>query len=202
MIRKAEITSEQKVLIASGTSNTSMFLISLLNKKCQLYVLTSSQKSAEEFRKIGIHNVSVIDHSWSSESCRAKITSDFGKLTYDVIFDPFIDSNLNKLIHLTAMNGKYITCGIFNQSLPSDRMVGIYSNEELIRIFSTLIQRNVQLLGNCLGSKEDLIYALSMFVKGEMPITIDSVYQGSQVQDFFNRTFNESNRFGKVVYIY
>ncbi|NTE01505.1 hypothetical protein G6M26_26945 [Agrobacterium tumefaciens] len=78
----------------------------------------------------------------------------------------------------------------------------IYSNEELIRIFSTLIQRNVQLLGNCLGSKEDLIYALVMFVRGEMPITIDSAYQGSQVQDFFNRTFNESNKFGKVVYIY
>ena len=147
MIRKAEITSEQKVLIASGTSNTSMFLISLLNKKCQLYVLTSSQKSAQEFRKIGIYNVSVRDHSWSSESFRAKITSYFGKLTFDVIFDPFIDSNLNKLIHLTAMNGMYITCGIFNQSLPNDRMDGIYSNEELIRIFSTLIQRNVQLIG-------------------------------------------------------
>ena len=47
-------------------------------------------------------------------------------------------------------------------------------------------------------------FVKAMIFSGICPpgVTIDSVYQGSQVQDFFNRTFNESNRFGKVAYIY
>ena len=48
----------------------------------------------------------------------------------------------------------------------------------------------------------DLEHALQDYAAGRFDVIVDSVFSGNQVADFFNRTYNSRDRFGKVVYRY
>ena len=61
---------------------------------------------------------------------------------------------------------------------------------------------NLQLIGNCLGSVDDLRRALADHLGGRLDVTIDSVHGDGNVGTFLDRTFNAADRFGKVVYRY
>ncbi len=67
---------------------------------------------------------------------------------------------------------------------------------------STIMLKNLQLIGNCIGQTSDLQNALNDYAAGKLDVTLDSIYSGDQVAEFFERTYTDSNRFGKVVYQY
>jgi len=62
--------------------------------------------------------------------------------------------------------------------------------------------KNLSLVGNCIGLTRDLQAALDDFERGRIGVTLDSVWTGSQVKEFLDRTFNDPQRFGKTVYRY
>jgi NADPH:quinone reductase-like Zn-dependent oxidoreductase len=197
MIKKAGIHEGSRILITAGTSNTSLFLINQLLHHQHLYVLTSSVASKEKLLSMGVENVIIVDH----------ISQDFfidkeqGRLKFDVILDAFIDIHFTKLLPKLLMNGVYVTCGILHQhiAIPTPYTV---STKDYLMAFATIIQNNIRIVGNCLGNTADLEKAFALFVKGELPVIVDSVYTGDQVSSFFERTYMSRERFGKVVYKY
>lgn len=48
----------------------------------------------------------------------------------------------------------------------------------------------------------DLEQALGDYAAGALLVVTDSVFTGDDVAPFLNRTFNDGERFGKVVYAY
>jgi hypothetical protein len=62
--------------------------------------------------------------------------------------------------------------------------------------------KNLQITGNCIGVTSDLQKAIEDFEGGALDVIVDSVFSGSQVSEFLDRTYNSKDRFGKVVYQY
>ena len=62
---------------------------------------------------------------------------------------------------------------------------------------------NVHLIGNCLGSTQDLQDAITL-LNYENSVPIDSEFNDTDaIDDFVLKSFNfEKNRFGKVCYMY
>ena len=69
-------------------------------------------------------------------------------------------------------------------------------------IVTRIMIENVHLIGNCLGVTKDLENALHDYASGRFNICLDSAFTGGQIGEFFTRTYNHGDRFGKVVYCY
>jgi threonine dehydrogenase-like Zn-dependent dehydrogenase len=69
-------------------------------------------------------------------------------------------------------------------------------------ILMTAMFKNLQIIGNCIGLTTDLQQAIADYTAGKFDVVIDSVFTGNQIAEFFDRTFNQKDRFGKVVYRY
>lgn len=201
MLRMAQADPHKKILVTSGRSNTSLFVISALKHKENLYVLTSSSADRERFLEMGVRNVISIDYNnkaffTNPEELRAVMQTAGG---FDVVIDPFIDIHLKHLVPVMRFGAVYISCGIYQQVLLNEDGMG---KMDYLRIFSTLIQSNLVIRGNCLGNMEDLKNALDDYAAGSFRLPVDSVYSGNDIAGFFDKTYNAKDRWGKVVYRY
>ncbi len=198
MIRKLDIKPGGKVLVMSATSNTALAAIKALNRKfVNIYAMTTQTTRDEELKTIGVHRV--LPSILTSEEKVVEIMSK-EKFVFDYVIDPFFDLHLPKILPFMNFNSKYISCGMYKQhEIFSDIAI---DEASYIRILSTIIVKNIYLIGNCLGEKADLEKALSDHSKGKFEIPIDSVYSGGQIKEFLDRSFNSRERLGKVVYQY
>jgi hypothetical protein len=64
------------------------------------------------------------------------------------------------------------------------------------------MMNNVSIIGNCPGTTDDLRAALADYEQNATRPIIDTVFEGGCGNAFLDRTFNASDRFGKVVYRY
>ena len=195
MIKKATIKPEHNVLITSPSSNTSLFLLTLLKSvPCNLYVLSF---------KGGNHNK--IKESFPNivELYTLKKDEISEDVTFDIVLDPFSDTYLEHLLSTNKVNfgGKYISCGIHSQSPASIKDFG---NTNLPILLSKLITQNIAYIGNCLGSTEDLKEGIKELEALEYNVIIDSIYDETcDIKDFIEQSFNKnSSRFGKVSFLY
>lgn len=124
-------------------------------------------------------------------------SSDIVKQKITHVFDPFFDMNIGNALYYLQPGGTYVTCGLRDQhpllsnDTPSDA-------EPMVRgALEMSIVKNVSILGNCLGSKEDLEKAILL----QNRIIIDQEYQLEKGIDFVQRSFFDSSRFGKCVLI-
>ena len=68
-------------------------------------------------------------------------------------------------------------------------------------VWNSCIARNITVVGNCLGSREDLQNALNDYESGRYDILIDNVYH-NDVKSFLHRSYIDTKRLGKVVFKY
>lgn len=201
IVRNAKINDNKRILVTSGRSNTSLFVLNAIKDKTNLYVLSSSKSDRRKFEDMGVNNLIDVDYAKTN---LIENTGDMQAILracggFDVIIDPFIDTHLKFLVSFLNFDSIYITCGLYNQFfLPNE----IFSVTDQMRIFSTLIQLNASIKGNCLGYSDDLLAALKDYESGEYNTIIDSIHTGHNVSSFFDRTYNSENRWGRVVYIY
>lgn len=194
MIKKANIKDGNNILVTSITSYTSLFLLSILkNYNCNVYGLSYSNNEIKTVKAT---------FPFIKEIYPFKENSIPKKIKFDIVFDPFSDTYfpyllLNKKLNY---NCKYITCGFFDQS--SEKKIAAKAFK-LPLLLSHIILGNIHLIGNCLGSTEDLEDGVKL-LNNENSIPIDSVfYSGDNIDDFILKSFNiKKNRFGKVCYIY
>lgn len=199
MIGRLNLKGSETVLVTSGTSATSLFVISALkNRVKQLVVLTGRQQMAERIKMLGATDVIVVNDRMKPEQAA------FKKLNgrFDVIIDPFSDMYLHQLYRSLNLNGKYITCGIYEQSLPPDPDFDAARKDLMNGLLATMIVQNLTIIGNCLGTSADLHDAINAYEKGDLVVPVDSVFSGMEIEPFFRRSFCENDKFGKVVFKY
>jgi hypothetical protein len=61
---------------------------------------------------------------------------------------------------------------------------------------------NLRLVFNCLGSRTDLERAIEDFNAKSLSVIVDSVFRNGDAATFLRRTYEDPNRFGKVVFCY
>jgi NADPH:quinone reductase-like Zn-dependent oxidoreductase len=201
MIRRLEIFEGANVLVTAAKSNTSLFAIhALRNRNVNVYVTSGSTSFERDLKQMGVKEIAIIDHSTPLAGHPALAGAMPGGGMHFVI-DPFWDLHFSRSLEVMAMSGKYISCGIYDQYL------GLIGKPPLPpqhsgREFLLMLMKNLHVLGNCIGLREDLARALSDYQSGKFKVTIDSTYTSGQEGEFLDRTYNARDRFGKVVYQY
>ena len=204
MIRRLDIPEGAHVLVTAGRSNTSLFTIGALKKRrVHVYATTTSPRAADQLRALGVEEVFRLDPSHQSFAQDEQMRQTAARIGgFMAVVDPFFDLHLSKAIDVMAAGGKYITCGLHDQyqSLIDSQ----FQSQQLSchTIMIKMMTRNIQLIGNCIGLTEDLREAIGDYLGGSLPVLVDSVFTGNQLADFFRRTYDSDDRFGKVVYQY
>lgn len=198
MIRRTNITNKEKALVFSGRSHTSLFIIkSLINLGVDTTVLTTSEWSDKQKDFIKPARLIKIE-----KNSRKKLweMSTIGK--YDVVFDPFFDLHLLTGVKLLNTNGRYITCGFKNQHQEFKDVEDDSSETNTMNIMLTTMINNLSIIGNCIGTSQDLYDQLQLYNPKNPLIPIEKVYPNTQGNKFLNLTYNNKNRFGKVILSY
>lgn len=199
ILRKLNIQSGQNILITAARSNTALFLLNALRtQNVNVYLTTSSTTGHEQMKKLGAREIIQIRHdAASSLNSLKELATQLGG--FDAIIDPFVDVHFKQLIGLLDFNGRYITCGMLNMaSLPHNA----WAEEAWHQALSTLIIKNISLIGNCLGTTADIKNAIQDYQAGRFQVMLDSVFPETTPGAFIKRTFASSDRLGKVVCLY
>jgi NADPH:quinone reductase-like Zn-dependent oxidoreductase len=203
MIRRLEMFDGANVLVTSGKSNTSLFAINALkNHNVNVYVTSTSRRFACELERRGVKQIFVVPpdcRNFVEHSEIAEMVKQSGGFHF--VIDPYFDLHLSRVLDAMAIGGKYVTCGLYDQYLtliqqPAPPTYG--TGRELL----TAMLKNLQITGNCIGLTSDLQKAIEDFETGALDVIVDSMFSGSQISEFLDRTYNSKDRFGKVVYQY
>jgi NADPH:quinone reductase-like Zn-dependent oxidoreductase len=117
------------------------------------------------------------------------------------VIDPYYDLHLSRVLDVMAVGGRYITCGLYDQYLGLIKKDGAPEYRTSRELY-TMMLKNLQVFGNCIGLTSDLEKASQDFAAGKLDVVIDSVYSNGLAAEFLDRTFNSKDRFGKVIYQY
>lgn len=199
MIRKAKLRKNSRILITSGSSNTSLFIIEALRMKgYSPTILTSSRNTFNVLRNDGYQ---VICYSQLGDiETEIRKTSGLNN-GFDVVFDPFSDVFFEKLLPFINANGKYITCGLYKQKVEFLELQQS-GNASLGYLLSQIIIKNIQLIGNCLGNTKDLLNGIDDLRNKKIKVNIENVYHLDELGPFIEMAFNNRTRMGKVVLKY
>jgi NADPH:quinone reductase-like Zn-dependent oxidoreductase len=204
MVRKAALGKGSNILVTAARSNTSLFVVNALRQhQVNLYATTTSKLHEDRLKKMGVREVFRINSDLESFELHPQLNAlarDIGG--FDCVIDPFFDLHLRRIIDLISAGGRYITCGLCEQY---QSLIGQKHDSRLIdlkRILLVALVRNIQLIGNCIGLTEDLSTALQDYASGSFKVSMDSVFEGEQVGEFFSQTYSAADRFGKVSYRY
>lgn len=206
MIRKLDIEPGANVVVTAAKSNTSLFVINALKQhNVNLYATSTSRHFEQELKEMGVKQLIQVnpdDDDWLTSPDMLHIYQETGGFNY--IIDPFFDLHIGKVISLfvPGFGGKYITCGLYEQYSQLTGNEFQYHGLQFSQILATMIVNNIDLIGNCLGTTKDLQQAIQDCATGRFPVVVDSVFTGNQIKDFFERTYNAKERFGKVIYRY
>lgn len=204
MVRKLEVKPEHKILVTSAKSNTSLYAIAALKQYgANVYATSTSESFKKELLDMGVNEVFIIDPK-SASFLDHKGIADLVNSTggFNGVIDPFFDLHIGKLIDTMTHFGRYVSCGFYNQYTHIIGKEFIYKGDDLSNILTGMVVKNISLMGNCLGLTSDLQKAIDDHVSGKFDVLIDAVYSEGEETEFFNRTYNAKDRWGKVVYKY
>lgn len=203
MTRRADLHPGANVLVTSAKANTSLFIINALRQyDVRITATSTSLAFADKLCDMGVDSVIQVAPDVPSFARHEQLFALMRKQgAFDFVFDPFFDLHLHKVLDVMAANGRYLTCGFCEQYQDWTGQNGQprLSQHEIMKL---VFLKNLHIVGNCLGSTEDLQRALEAYEQEKLPVVIDSVFCGDDVGPFFERTFNARDRFGKVVYRY
>jgi NADPH:quinone reductase-like Zn-dependent oxidoreductase len=204
MIRRTNVGPNDHVLITAGSANTSLFLLAALRHRCKnIYVLSTSLQHKDKLLGLGathfIHYNTALDFQDPKQPMNAFVEKG---VVFNVVFDPFNDLYLDKVVDHIDYFGQYITCGVFNQSDSHTKLPIVNESATVTDLLHFAIFKNVSFIGNCLGSTEDLVNAITDMEKGTMQVVIDTVFEEDDFEAFIQRSYVDRNRFGKVVMRY
>ncbi|MBC3049052.1 NADPH:quinone reductase-like Zn-dependent oxidoreductase [Staphylococcus capitis] len=195
MVRRVNLKQNERALVLSGRSNTSMFIINnLISKGIDTTILTTSDWTPEEQALIRPAKLHKIDRNMQ------KWEEDLGE--FDVIFDPYFDLHLEKAVNQMKVGGRYITCGYKNQHTDFSENEDEKTPNHLKNIMLKVMLNNLSLIGNCIGTWEDLEKGISDYNENEFIVPIDRSYSIEEGSAFVDRTYNTRGRLGKAIMLY
>jgi len=204
MVRKLDLEPGANVLVTAARSNTSLFAINALKaQNLNVYATTTSQQHADKLRQLGIKELFVVDSNLENflqhEQIRDIVIETGG---FDGVIDPFFDLHLPKILDVMGPGAKYVTCGLHDQYQKTIGQTTLYPQVSLKTVLLKAMFKNLQIIGNCIGTTSDLQRALNDYSSSSLPVVVDSRFSGKQAGAFLDRTYNSGDRFGKVVYQY
>jgi NADPH:quinone reductase and related Zn-dependent oxidoreductases len=201
MLRRLGVSKGTTVLVTAARSNTSLFAIHALRERgARIFALTTDAAWIPQLEALGVEKVWPVPRNdmgnLADDPRISSVAQELGG--FECVIDPFFDLYLHAVINLVAPGGRYTTVGLFDQFTKSGerRSLGRPSHD----IMGNVMTNNISLIGNCFGATEDLEQAVADFDAGKLPVVMDSVFSGTDLADFLERTFNDNARFGKVVY--
>lgn len=208
MLRKLALAPGAAVLVTGGRSNTTLFTINALKAQAfappvEIYVSTTSDASEQSLRSLSVAKVIRIDPSTPSfvnDPVVQQVLRERGG--FDAVIDPFFDIHLIPALPVLKQNGRYITCGLYDQTshlVPQQRS---FQPPSTAGVMGRVMFNNLQIIGNCLGLTEDLERALRAYSAQRFPVILDRVFSDGDAAGFLDRTYNAPDRFGKVIYLY
>jgi D-arabinose 1-dehydrogenase-like Zn-dependent alcohol dehydrogenase len=118
------------------------------------------------------------------------------------MIDPFMDVHLHQAPEMLAMSGRYISCGSARQTTGDKLSFDRAPDWVAKHFYPNFLMKNIQLMGNCLGGREDLEKAFLWWKKGFMKPVVDSSFGAIGAAEFLKRTFLDTDRLGKVVCVF
>lgn len=192
--RSGILTNGGNPLVLSARSNTSLFIIQqLLSYGITPLCLSTSEWTDEETEKIYPSRVERVSDALN------RAPSEIAEQNITHVFDPFFDMNIGNALYYLQTGGTYVTCGLRDQHPMLSSDTPSHAEPVARGALAMSIVKNVSILGNCLGSKEDLETAIQLQNEKETRIIIDQEYQLEKGIDFIKRSFFDSSRFGKCV---
>jgi NADPH:quinone reductase-like Zn-dependent oxidoreductase len=167
-------------------------LARLAREDVEVVASTTAEWARPRLLEAGAHSVIVTEESWDPDPV-ARWVGERGN--FDAVVDPFFDLHLDRAIEWTRPGGRYITCGLTGGSRLNRRA-------DMEDVLCRAISKNITIIGNCLGVREDLGRALRDYAVGDFAVPIDSTFSGAAAGPFLARSFNGGDRFGKVVFAY
>ncbi len=204
MVRRLQLNPGEKVLVTAASSNTSLFAINAMkHMPVDVYAVTTRSDFIAELKEMGVKEVFVVERGLQNLAQDEKVL-DFVQKNglFNAVIDPFFDVYLGQVMPVIAAEGRYTTCGMYAQPGVGVETVIKKLPKNLDRIIGIAMIKNIQIIGNCIGKTFDLENAIQDYDEGKLAVAVDSIYQGEQVSEFFERSFNSTDRFGKVVYKY
>ncbi len=196
MIRRSKVSQEDRVLVCSSRSNTSLFIIKrLLSMGISVTALTTSEWTKAELDFVKPAEIITIKRGlkdWKH--------LDIGK--FDLVFDPFYDLNLLNSLTKLNFDGRYITCGFKNQHETFKESTDNLDNDRFHQLMLTVMIFNLHIIGNCIGTTEDLQGAINSFTPENPPIIVEKKLTIHEGAEFLETTYNQGSRFGKIVMRY
>ena len=115
---------------------------------------------------------------------------------FDIVVDPFLDVHLKLFPHVLKKGAKIYTCGIASQTKD-------YTDKaKLLDYLPMIIANNYEVIGNCLGSTNDLKNAISDVVSGKLNINQPEIHDAGELQDFLDKILQKKLKFGKSIFKY
>jgi NADPH:quinone reductase-like Zn-dependent oxidoreductase len=204
IVRRISPQRGERVLVMSARSNTSLFCISALRRHgVSVYAVTSSRLNHEQLSELGAKEVIYSPSIPGSTPLSARLIELAESIGgFDCVIDPFFDLNLNQSVRLLAKSGRYATCGLWDQFATPSTAPFASLDVELGEALRWALSLNLRLVFNCLGSRTDLERAIEDFNAKSLSVIVDSVFRNGDAATFLRRTYEDPNRFGKVVFCY
>lgn len=203
MIRKLKIKDGDNILVTAVNSNTSKFIINVLSKyNVNIYGISSQPSKDLNLVTPNVREIFTWDYKknqFLDKDYFLNVYKIVGGL--DIVIDPFFDTFFVPTIPLLNQFGKYITCGLFKQNslLETSLMLDSETFSSLLQI---IMLKNITIIGNCLGTTEDLEIALTDYKDNNFDVPIDSIYDKTNLKEFLEKSFNIKPKFGKVIFKY
>jgi hypothetical protein len=100
-------------------------------------------------------------------------------------------------------NTSHVVYGVNTRLISPPESIPIeHDPEEMVTILQKALFKNIEIIGNCLGTTEDLANGISSYTAGKYDVIVDSTYSGKEVDKFLQRTYVDKDRIGKVVFCY
>lgn len=208
MLRTLGLSAPSTVLVTAAGSNTSMFAIQVARNAGHRVVATTSSASlpvsdVARLAALGVDELFVIERALPTFADHEALRRAGGPAGFDAVIDPFFDVYLGKVMQLMAHGGRYVTCGLADQySDLGDREPARVRPPSLSQIMIDAMIGGIHIIGNCLGTRDDLRKALRDYADGHLDVVIDSMFKDGDAAGFLDRTFNSDERFGKVIYLH
>jgi len=193
MIERLAIEPGSKVLLLGLSANTALFALNVLkHMEVELYGVARSGRFREQLLEMGLKELFIAqEEDFSRHAAINAFIGRHGKFNY--VIDPFSNYHLANVIGVIAMNGRYITCGLSNDNITENAAL------QATNLLLPLIINNITVMGNCLGTTASLEKALNEHAAGRCRVTVDKVWEQDPV-GFMQRSFQDPERFGKVIF--
>jgi NADPH:quinone reductase-like Zn-dependent oxidoreductase len=201
MVRRARVGAGERVLVTAAGSATSLAAISAAcGAGAGVTAVTRSAAHAGAARAAGARDVVVV----TSREDPARSFADAGLAgpAFDVVIDPFADVYLPATVPLLRAGGRYVTCGLddqFDTTMAPERtrQVSLAVGE-----LAHVVVRNVEVIGNCLGSADDLGRALRAHDEGRFSVQVAAVLTDPPAAEALRASFGPKATPGKIAVRY